>query len=568
MVRYLLVLFLLVSAALAYSQPKTTYYYGDKIKTISNYKNGVLHGEFESFFSNGSKHEVGKYKNGEKNGVWQIYHAGFLWKIIPYTNGEKHGQEIVFKYQSTDTSNVITYIKGKKHGKYIEKYKNGNLSWVGYFDHGVKIDSVMTFHRNGVIKAVYPIKEGLYDGKVRGFNENGNLISESTYKKGYPYGMSYTYYPSGNLKSKVNYDLVSGEFFSYDNLKEDGLFESFYENGLPRTIGLYKKGFRVGEWKSYFENGDLKWAGRYKLDENFWRANVEEKMLYQEELDFYGKEGVWRERGTHFLDNYLSDGQDEGRALQNYVPKSSKKKINGFYLGTKDSTWTYYNPDGSVKAKTNYSNHLANGQFEWFENGEIFAEGTYLDGMRTGEWKVYHSNGVISYLAMWLEDRRIAPDKYFDESGKLVRVDSIKTEVAGDVDQDKLQKLSLVKLLRDLISDSSQLEKHFISKEHFVQTTSYPMTLTDEDLIEKVEGIHQRSKELSADHLANRILHTELIGVDIKFAKRKRDLPEFIEYDFRIILKFKDEQNSLRVETIWKDGKHNIKLIQSLDPQQ
>ena len=42
-------------------------------KNISNYKDGVLEGEFVEYFDGGSIKEKGNYLNGKKSGFWMKY---------------------------------------------------------------------------------------------------------------------------------------------------------------------------------------------------------------------------------------------------------------------------------------------------------------------------------------------------------------------------------------------------------------------------------------------------------------------------------------------------------------
>lgn len=56
----------------------------------------------------------------------------------------------------------------------------------------------------------------------------------------------------------------------YDaNDEKTGEWKYFYNNGQLEEIGSYKSGERTGEWKFYYENGQLGKTGSFKDDDEF-----------------------------------------------------------------------------------------------------------------------------------------------------------------------------------------------------------------------------------------------------------------------------------------------------------
>ena len=69
---------------------KTTYTSTNKTKFKGEYINDIPIGKHISYYSNGVKKEEGKYKNGEKNGEWNIYNKkGELIITYLYKNGDE-----------------------------------------------------------------------------------------------------------------------------------------------------------------------------------------------------------------------------------------------------------------------------------------------------------------------------------------------------------------------------------------------------------------------------------------------------------------------------------------------
>ena len=105
-------------------------YKDGQVKSIENFKNGKLNGEFKEFFENGSLFQVGTFKNGEMKNIRVFYENGNL------------------KFEQN--------LKDRK-GRYKGYYPNGQLEEEGEIFQGEKI------------------------GVWRYYNEEGKLSSEVTY---------------------------------------------------------------------------------------------------------------------------------------------------------------------------------------------------------------------------------------------------------------------------------------------------------------------------------------------------------------------------------------------------
>ena len=105
-------------------------YKSGQVKSIENFKNGKLNGEFKEFFENGSLFQVGTFKNGEMKNIRVFYENGNL------------------KFEQN--------LKDRK-GRYKGYYPNGQLEEEGEVFQGEKI------------------------GVWRYYNEEGKLSSEVTY---------------------------------------------------------------------------------------------------------------------------------------------------------------------------------------------------------------------------------------------------------------------------------------------------------------------------------------------------------------------------------------------------
>ena len=76
--------------------------------------------------------------------------------------------------------------------------------------------------------------------------ENGSVKEEGSYNKGYKVGEWITYYPNKQIKEKANYrwDLLNGEYISY------------WPNGQLKKQGVYLMGRKINDWAMFYENGN------------------------------------------------------------------------------------------------------------------------------------------------------------------------------------------------------------------------------------------------------------------------------------------------------------------------
>jgi|TARA_B100000809_G_C14876319_1_gene437473 antitoxin component YwqK of YwqJK toxin-antitoxin module len=86
---------------------------------------------------------------------------------------------------------------GKKEGKWISWYKNGNKEGEGTFKDG-KEDGLWTYWwKNGKKESEGTFKDGKKDGKWTDWYENGQKKEEETYKDGVKNGLFTDWYENG-----------------------------------------------------------------------------------------------------------------------------------------------------------------------------------------------------------------------------------------------------------------------------------------------------------------------------------------------------------------------------------
>ena len=100
-------------------------YKSGQVKSIENFKNGKLNGEFKEFFENGSLFQIGTFKNGDMKNIKVFYENGNL--------------------------------------KFEQKLKNRKGKYRGYYP-------------NGMLEAEGEVFQGDEIGLWKYYNEEGNLL--------------------------------------------------------------------------------------------------------------------------------------------------------------------------------------------------------------------------------------------------------------------------------------------------------------------------------------------------------------------------------------------------------
>ncbi|MAX13759.1 MAG: hypothetical protein CMG11_06940, partial [Candidatus Marinimicrobia bacterium] len=128
-------------------------------------------------------------------------------------------------------------------------YKNGEL-WSGPFDRQIESTYEVGHLENGVLQGLYEI---YYIGDY--WNEyKGNLKSRRVYKNGELVGQWISYYEDGQIEEQGNYKDGS----------QDGEWITYYEDGQIQEQANYKNGNLNGEWLFYYPDGQIEEQGNYK----------------------------------------------------------------------------------------------------------------------------------------------------------------------------------------------------------------------------------------------------------------------------------------------------------------
>ena len=145
------------------------------------------------------------------------------------------------------------------------------------------------------------------------------------------------YFPNGNVEEQchVRNGLLSGSY------------KVFYEDGMLRGEGQFRKGLPVGIWNNYYPNGEI--------------MTIENHNRKGKLISFDG----WNQDGIQVI---------------------------------KDGTGTIiqYYPDGSIQSVASYKNCLFDKSNEyWYPNGIKAHEFYYQEGKPVGTWYYWNEDGTL-----------------------------------------------------------------------------------------------------------------------------------------------------------------------------
>ncbi len=183
---------------------------------------------------------------------------------------------------------------GLRQGLWQKKQANGRLIYEGEFKDGVPVGEWKRYHPGGQLKALITYKgdtaqtqlydiwqkkvaEGNYvnekkEGVWKIYKQN-RVVADDEYKLGLKDGISHRYYETGEKMEEKH----------WQNDKEHGDHQVFYEDGKPYMQCKMKFGMRNGLFIIYFENGQQQLVGEYQnnLRHGEWKyQNQQGEHLY------------------------------------------------------------------------------------------------------------------------------------------------------------------------------------------------------------------------------------------------------------------------------------------------
>ena len=212
----------------------------------------------------------------------------------------------------------------EKNGSFQEFFETGELRQEGQYKNGKRFGEWKNYYKNGNISTVHTYSDGKKDRANLSYYENGQ-VSEKIEKVGND-NIKICYYESGKLLSEKNLD--------------KGDFKGYFESGEVEIISQYEKNELSGKWKRYYKNGNLDWKVNY--------SKGYKTGIYQH---FY-EDGDLRIEGTNVENKKYGEEK-------HYLPNMILQWKGKMHKGEFSKVWFKYNKEGEQIAKLKFRNGKA-----------------------------------------------------------------------------------------------------------------------------------------------------------------------------------------------------------------
>lgn len=355
------------------------------------------------YHENGEIMSTGEYVDGKEQGEWKYYdEQGALQVIANYNDGIESGQWKWY-YENGEIMRIGNYKQGLNDGVWINYYENGVISDSSVYCNGRLQGPTILKYENGVVFQKGEYKRDRQDGKWLLYYDNAQLNSEGNYISGVLNGIWNYWLYDGGKSMEAEYE--NAEHFKILNtwdekgvpkvVNGEGIHEMFYEDGTLMETGRISNGYRIGIWKSYHPNGQLKSEGEHKKEQYFMKNS----------FDINGTSMVVDGKGE-FIEYY-----------PNNINIYEKGMIEG---GLREGQWlTYYENSSIAMIDCNYKHGVINGLYTtYFEDGTMMTEGNIKDDKKEGEWSWYYGSGQLQCKANYKSDKKIGRQIFWSEAGR------------------------------------------------------------------------------------------------------------------------------------------------------
>ena len=235
--------------------------------------NGLIIGEWISYYENGGIAQKGYYENGFMDREWTFYYEnGNIKGIGHYINGDgsddgntgipRHNREGEWNFYHEDGEiyEKQNWANGQMAGDYIT-YHNGIIESKGNYKDGGRDGKWIWYYENGIIESEGNYKDDVSDGKWISYYEEGNIEWLYYFENGKRTGTTTQFYENGNIQNE-------GIVLTLENGKNgwDGLVATYYESGKIQVEENWKDGIKNGFHKGYYEEGNIEWLYYFAKD--------------------------------------------------------------------------------------------------------------------------------------------------------------------------------------------------------------------------------------------------------------------------------------------------------------
>lgn len=348
-----------------------------------DFKNDLIDGKAEYYYSNGKISKTTNYQNDVKNGLDIEYFENdttdveYISEHQEYAGGKLDGKYLLFKRNDpTDTLEYGIFKEGLKNGRFV--FNRTDKLIVDYIDGQVN-GKFIKYYRNGILAFEMDYKNNLPYNLILTNDSSGNRIESMTLIEGN--GTLNCYYDSGQLFSSFEYkdQLIHGYFIRYHKtgaIQEEGILHTNDKGnyGKSRPIEQFEDINLYSAWQLNFSSGTdyIVFSKDGSMKELVYSEYCESKKDTVTAIEVYQNDKLHKEKQ---LWKGLKYGQETTYYEDNQVESTGNHIIvndSNTFESVKDGVFKYYYSNGQLKAEITFSRGVETGESYYFEdNGTL-----------------------------------------------------------------------------------------------------------------------------------------------------------------------------------------------------
>ena len=200
---------------------------------------------------------------------------------------------------------------------------------------------------------------------------------------------------------------VSSQDTIYNTFDKNGLrtgyWKSYYENGGLRYSGFFINGKPAGQMKKYYKGGLL------QADMFFDQAGIRSYVKMFNEQGKLIAEGKYIEKIKDSTWNYYSTWDGRLAMLETYKN------------GKKDGISSKFYSNGKTSEILEWKDDAEHGKWEqYFENGDLRLNCSFVEGKKSGKFQSFYPGGIKSITGEYKNGMMDGKWIYFTEKGEEV----------------------------------------------------------------------------------------------------------------------------------------------------
>lgn len=336
---------------------------------------------------------------------------------------------VQYRYENGVVSSEGTMRNGKPDGYWKTYFPSGKLKTAGR-RFNFQLDSTWNFYReDGTLERSIDYREDVKNGAEKIYDAKGNIMEEFRNENNVRNGPAHSFYDTGQVKKD----------FQVINNKEEGKAIEYERDGRIITLITYKSGFiyteerinrldlqgrRIGVWRDLYEDGSLQLEGN-------WARGMKNGVF-----KFYNRKGEL-EKLELYEDDVLVIDEAATTILdirKEYHANGSLKELGTYREGKRQGNFRLYDENGKENGGQLYDGDVLVGEGmidslgrrigDWklfYQDGTIRAKGKYVMGMKEGPWQYFFKNGKSEQTGSYKNDLPTGPWKWNYPTGALHR---------------------------------------------------------------------------------------------------------------------------------------------------